>query len=121
MVTTEVPMRVYVVDSRYTDEAVVLNISDVPSIPFLNSRFPLYVGVRQGQVLRMQKAIKQEKLGGVSVGIWNLSPYISKKGKINWDELNKHDVIFFANPDRICEKYTNIYTELIKLVSDRLC
>lgn len=116
-------MRVYIVESRYEgDLETGINVVDVPAVPFLNCSNPLYIGVRQGQVKRMRNNINHEKLGGTSVGFWELNPsYITKKGKINWDEFKKHDVIFLASPDRIHDNARPAYSQLIKEVTSALC
>ncbi len=99
---------------------------DVPAIPFINSTYPLYIGVREGQVKRVQKRIEREKLGGVSLGYWELhhgegKAYLTRQGKLNWDLLKKHDVIIFSDSDRIDPKHTDLYKELISTVSAKLC
>jgi hypothetical protein len=120
--TNEDNMRVYVVDSRYEGDLVDgLKITDVPSVPFLNCRNPLYVGVRQGQVTRMKNNIHQEKLDGTSIGYWDLKgSYVSKKGTINYDAFKNHDVIFFANPDRADETIRSSYASFIEVVKQTL-
>lgn len=118
--STEELMRVYVVDSRYEGEATSPTITDVPPVPFINCRNPLYIGVRRGQVKRMRNNIKNEKLGGVALGYWEMTPYVSRKGRVNLDEFKKHDVIFLASPDRCHEEFRELYAELVKVVTTSL-
>lgn len=117
---TEEIMRVYVVESRYDDQEAGINVTDVPSVPFINCRNPLYIGVRQGQVNRMKKNIHNEKLGGTALGYWEMTPYVSRKGKVNLDEFKKHDVVFLASPERCSEKVRPVYAELINFLAVNL-
>ena len=117
-------MRVYVSETVYDDSGDTLSVTDVPDVPFLNCRNPLYVGVKESQVRRMIRSINREKLGGLSIGFWELCgnpSYVSKKGKINLDQFKTHDVIFFASPSRIHPKFKEKYSELIEAVKSRLC
>jgi hypothetical protein len=116
-------MRIYVVNSDYNFSETGVSVTDVPAIPFLNSRNPLYIGVKEGQVKRMKDNIKNEKLGGLSLGFWELGGtqgFITKKGKLQLDAFRKHDVIFFADPSRIHEKYRNTYMQLIETVTNQI-
>lgn len=115
-------MRVYVVESRYEGDLVDgLKITDVPVVPFLNCRNPLYVGVRQGQVNRMKNNIRLDKLDGTSIGFWELKGlYVSKKGNLNLDAFKQHDVIFFADPSRIHETIREAYTAFVAEVKNAL-
>lgn len=120
METTEGLMRVYVVDTNYSD---LKNIQDVPVVPFLNCRNPLYIGAKEQQVRRVRRAIKREKLGGVAAGFWELNGnpgYITKKGAINWSKLKEHDVIFLANPERVHESKRAVYTQLVEVLKANL-
>ena len=117
---TEELMRVYVVDSRYEGDLSNLTIVDVPPVPFINCRNPLYIGVRKGQIKRMRNNIKNEKLGGTALGYWEMTPYVSRKGKINLDEFKKHDVIFLASPERCHEEFRGLYSELVRVVTSSL-
>jgi hypothetical protein len=116
----EEPMRVYVVESRFEGDMNNLTITDVPSVPFLNCRNPLYIGVKTGQVKRMRNNIKNEKLGGTALGFWEMLPYVSRKGKVNFDEFKKHDVVFLASPERCHEQFKELYSELVKVITSSL-
>lgn len=117
-------MRVYVFDSTYNDETDgKLIVNDVNPIPFLNCINPLYIGARQGQVERMRKLIDKEKLGGNSIGYWNLTGnpgYVTKKGKLNLEAFKAHDVIMFADPSRVHEQYRAAYVAFIDAVKQAL-
>ena len=117
---TEGLMRIYIVDTDYTD---VENIQDVPVIPFLNCRNPLFIGAKDQQVRRMRRAIKREKLGGISAGFWELNGnpgYVTKKGVINWSKLREHDVVFLSNPSRVHESKRDIYTRFVEILKNNL-
>lgn len=116
----EVNMRVYIAESRYDS---MNSIVDVSNIAFINSRNPLYIGAKEGQVSRMKNNIHQEKLDGMSVGFWELHQkpgYVTKKGKIQIELFRGHDVIFFADPNRVHEKFREAYKLLIKTVTEQL-
>ena len=107
-------MQVVVCETRYPEEAGEEGLHwDVPTIPFLAARNPLYVGVKDQQVSRMKKAIEAEKLGGTSVGFWEL---ITKKGKLNWELIRAHDVVFISSPSRAHESFRDKYTELLESI-----
>lgn len=120
---TEEVMRVYVVDTHINDDESLI-INDVPSIPFIASRNPLYIAVKDSQLFRMKKKIDNEKLGGTAIGFWEMGAtptYISKKtGNVNLEAFKQHDVIFFASPDRINEKLRPIYERLVAEVKAAL-
>ncbi len=107
-------MQVFICDSNYDDAA---NIQDVQVVPFLNCRNPLYIGAKEGQVNRMKNAIAREKLGGTSLGFWELNTtdtvYLSKKGKLDASKFKEHDMVFLSNPSRVHEKYRAMYSELV--------
>lgn len=112
-------MKVYVFDSTYDDSDGTLKINDVNPIPFLNCISPLYIGARQGQVNRMKELINKNKLGGESIGYWNLTGnpgYVTKKGKLNTEAFKKHDIVLFAHPDRVHEQYRKAYIAFIEEV-----
>jgi len=112
-------MRVYEFDSIYDDETGKLNVTDASAISFLNSTNPLYIGARQGQVTRMKELIESSKLGGCSVGYWNLTGnpgYITKKATLNLEKLREHDVIIFAHRGRVHEDFREAYGVLIDAV-----
>lgn len=112
----EFKMSVFVCETTYPEE-MGEGLWDVPSIPFFESTNPIYIGVRTGQVSRMKKAISQEKLGGQSVGFWEV---ITKKGKINWDLLRSHDAVFIASPTRCHEKFREQYSQLVDIIKATL-
>lgn len=110
-------MQVIVTNTDYSDKD---NIRDVPSEEFLASRNPLYIGGRVGQVKRMRKNIKQDKLGGIAVGFWELKGnpgYITKRGTVNWDQLQNHDVVFISSSDRVEKDVRAAYQRFL----DTLC
>lgn len=96
-----------------------LSFSDVHPVAFLNSKMPLYIGARTGQVNRMKKNIEQNKLGGSSVGWWELAgknAFVHRSGKINLDKFKEYDVIFFADPERIHDSLKKSYENFITAV-----
>ena len=110
-------MNIYVCETSYVEENGKLIFTDVSSIPFLNSVNPLFIGARTGQVNRMKNLIALEKLGGLSIGWWELAgqnPLVFRSGKINWDKLKEYDVIFFADPSRVHEKIRPSFTAFIE-------
>jgi hypothetical protein len=118
--TTEGLMRVYIVDTDYSD---LKNIQDVPAIPFLNCRNPLYIGAKDQQIRRMRRAIKQEKLGGIAAGFWELNGnpgFVTKKGDINWSKFKEHDVVFLTNPSRVHESKRVVYERFVELLKAKL-
>jgi hypothetical protein len=113
--------KVYIVKSEYDFDAAPMTAVDVPPIPFLNCRNPLYVGVKTSQVSRMNKYIQQEKLAGTAIGFWEMNPnYMSRKGKLNWQALQEHDVVFLSSSERADSKYKEKYEEMIQAIEGRL-
>lgn len=108
-------MKVYVCETAYPeqmfDKPATMMAWDVPSIPFIGAINPIYIGVKDQQVARMKKLINQEKLGGSSVGFWEI---ITKKGKVNWEKLREHDAVFIAGPGRVHPDWKDKYTELVE-------
>jgi hypothetical protein len=105
-------MKVVVCETRYPDIAGE-NLEDVPNLAFQLAVNPIYIGVKDQQVERMKKTINQEKLGGSSVGFWEV---ITRKGKVNLEKLREHDVVFIAAPTRAHESFRDKYAELVDFI-----
>jgi len=99
-------MQFVICESDYSD----LPVQDVPELPFQAAKLPLYIGVKEQQVNRMKNKIDREKLGGNSIGFWEL---LSKKGTIKWDMLRDHDMVFICAPDRCHELFRGEYSRLV--------
>lgn len=99
-------MKVNIVNSDYSD---MENIIDVPS-EYLESKEPLYLGARKGQVLRVRNLNH-----GCAVAPWELNDYflLDSNGDLVTSSWKRHTEIFAVDPERVTERYRKVYERLI--------
>ena len=109
-------MKVTVAESFYADAVVF----DAPRYLLQQTRNPLYIGARIGQVGRVHRLLEQDKITGMSLGAWELGEYqyLNSNGTINKEKFLNHGAIFVAEADRIPEKFRPAYVRLLEALQD---
>ena len=104
-------MNIKVVESFYAQEVVF----DVPTYELQQTKNPLYVGARVGQVARVHKIMAEKKIAGRSIGVWELGEYgyLDEDGRLIKSAFRKHGKIFFAQPERVPLEFRDAYMRLL--------
>lgn len=107
-------MQVKIVESFYAEDIVF----DVPTYQLQQVRNPLYIGARVGQVARVHKLMADKKIGGVSIGAWELGEYgyLDAEGRLNKTNILKHGTVFVARAERIPAEFRDAYTRLLEAI-----
>lgn len=106
-------MNVQIVESVYYG---IQDVGDVNNKDFLKKKNPLYIGAREGQVVRMRKLLDDNDKKGFALGVWELGElgYLNTDGSLNKNLFKLHDEVYCARSERVHEQFRPAYERLVE-------